>query len=119
MMRSPREKITQEWHGFDTFHLRFESVDAVPPGGFLLTKFGNLSVMTAHMAMRGTEPSPSDITQVVAASTMLVRALIFGDIPVFAANNYLVREQGAKTVKPVVVRVDGTADRSTVWPNVP
>jgi hypothetical protein len=113
------KEAAQERRRLDVFHVKFGSTDAVQPGGFLLTKLGSLSVMAAHMALRGAEPSQSDIDQVIAAPTMLVSAVIFGDTPSFAVDSYLVLEQGEKTIKPAVVRVDGTADRSAVWPNSP
>ena len=105
--------------GPDVFYVTFGSADAVHPGGFLLTKLGSLSVMAAHMVLRGVEPSQSDIDQVIDAPTMLVSTVIFGDTPSFAVDSYLVLEQGTKTIKPATVRVDGTADRSAVWPNSP
>ncbi|MBM4127531.1 MAG: hypothetical protein FJ247_09330 [Nitrospira sp.] len=113
------QEAGRDWRGPDTFHVRFGSADTVQPGGFLLTKLGSLSVMAAHMALRGAEPSQSDIDLVIDAPTMLVSAVIFGDTPSFAVNSYLVLEQGAKTITPAAVRVDGTADRSAVWPNAP
>ena len=113
------KEAAQERRRLDVFHVSFGSADPVQPGGFLLTKLGSLSVMAAHMALRGAEPSQSDITQVIEAPTMLVSVVIFGDTPSFAVNSYLVLEQGAKTIKPATVRVDGVADRSSVWPNAP
>lgn len=103
----------------DVFRVTFGSADAVDPGGFLLTKLGSLSVMAAHMALRGAEPSQSDIAQVIDATTMLVSTVIFGDTQSFAVDSYMVLEQGAKIIKPATVRVDGIADRSAVWPNSP
>lgn len=103
----------------DVFHVTFGATDGLQAGGFLLTKLGSLSVMAAHMAWRGTEPSQSDIDQVLNAPTMLVSALIFGDTSSFAVNSYMVLEQGGKIIKPARVRVDGLADRSLVWPNSP
>lgn len=103
----------------DVFHVTFGSADAVHPGGFLLTKLGSLSVMAAHMALRGTEPSQSDIDQLINAPTMLVSTVIFGDTPSFAVDSYMVLEQGGNIIKPATVRVDGLADRSAVWPGSP
>lgn len=103
----------------DMFHVTFGAVDALHPGGFLLTKLGSLSVMAAHLALRGAEPSQSDIDHVIHAPTMLVSTVILGDTPSFAVDSYMVLEQGAKTIKPATVRVDGLADRSAAWPNSP
>lgn len=113
------KEAAQEQRRPDVFRVTFGSVDAVHPGGFLLTKLGSLSVMAAHMALRGAEPSQSDIAQVIEAPTMLVSTVIFGDTPSFAVDSYMVLEQGATTIKPVTVRVDGIADRSAAWPNAP
>ena len=113
------KEAAQDRRQLDAFRVTFGATDAGRPGGFLLTKLGSLSVMAAHMALRGTDPSQSDINQVIDASTMLVSTVIFGDTPSFAVDSYMVLEQGAKTIKPATVRVDGTADRSAVWPNSP
>lgn len=109
----------QEQRRAEVFRVTFGSADAMHPGGFLLTKLGSLSVMAAHMALRGIDPSQSDIDQVINAPTMLVSAVIFGDTPSFAVDSYMVLEQGAKIIKPRTVRVDGLADRSPIWPKSP
>ncbi len=113
------KQATQEQRQPDAFHITFGATDAVHPRGFLLTKLGSLSVMALHMAWRGAEPNQSDIEQVINAPTMLVSTVIFGDTPSFAVDSYMVLEQGAKTVKPATVRVDGVANRSAAWPNSP
>jgi len=102
-----------------TFYARFGTADESSPGGFLVTKLGNLSVVAVHMALRGVEPSQSDIAQVIEAPTMLVSAVIFGDVPSFAMNSYMVLDQEGKTIKPVTVRFDGRAQRSASWPDTP
>jgi hypothetical protein len=113
------QQAAHEHLPLDRFRVTFGPVGDNQPGGFLLTKLGSLSVLAAHMARRGAEPSQSDIDQVIDAPTMLVNTVIFGDTPSFAVDSYMVLEQGAKTIKPATVRVDGTADRSAVWPNSP
>ncbi len=75
--------------------------------------------MAAHMALRGLEPSAADIAQAIEAPTMLVSAVILGDSPSFAVNSYMVLDQEGKVVKPVTVRVDGQAGRSSAWPQSP
>ena len=50
---------------------------------------------------------------------MLVSTVIFGNVPNFAVDSYLVLEQGGKVIKPVTVRFDAQADRSVVWPKTP
>jgi hypothetical protein len=103
----------------ETWYARFGDGNDLEPNGFLLTKLGGLSVMATHMALRGLEPSPADVALVMEAPTMLVSTVIFGDDPSFAMDSYMVLDQGGKTIKPVMVRFDGQADRSSVWPERP
>jgi hypothetical protein len=103
----------------DTFYVRFGATDELHPSGFLITKLGGLSVMAAHMALRGLQPSETDVTQVLEGQTMLVSTVIFGNIPNFAVDSYMVFDQGGKTIKPVTVRFDGFANRSAAWPESP
>lgn len=103
----------------DMFYTRFGSDDDLHAGGFLVTKIEGLSVMATHMALRGLEPSAADIAQVMEAPTMLVSMVTLGDSPSFAADSYIVLDQGEKIVKPVTVRVDGQASRSSAWPQSP
>jgi hypothetical protein len=103
----------------DSFYVRFGVSEAVHPKGFLITKIGALSVMATHMALRGLQPSETDVRQVLENQTMLVSAVIFGDAPNFAVDSYVVLEQGGKVIKPVTVRFDAQADRSVVWPKSP
>ena len=103
----------------ETFYTRFGQGDDLHPGGFLVTKLGGLSVLATHMALRGLEPSVTDIAQVTEAATMLVSTTIFGDSPSFAVNSYIVLDQGGKVVKPATVRVDGQAGQSSAWPKSP
>lgn len=103
----------------DTFYVRFGATDELHPSGFLVTKLGGLSVMATHMALRGMKPSEADIMQVLEGQTMLVSTVIFGNVPNFAVDSYMVFDQGGKTIKPVTVRFDGFADRSAAWPESP
>jgi len=103
----------------DSFYVRFGATDELHSSGFLITKLGGLSVMATHMALRGLEPSEPDITQVLAGRTMLVSTVIFGNVPNFAVDSYMVFDQGGKTIKPVTVRFDGFASRSAAWPESP
>jgi hypothetical protein len=50
---------------------------------------------------------------------MLVSTVIFGNVPNFAVDSYVVLEQEEKVIKPVTVRFDAQADRSVVWPKSP
>ena len=103
----------------DSFYVRFGVTDEVQPKGFLITKIGALSVMAAHMALRGLEPSEADVAQVLEGKTMLISTVIFGNKPNFAVDSYMVLDQDGKTIKPVMVRFDAQADRSVVWPKSP
>ncbi len=103
----------------DILYVRFGATDELHPSGFLITKIGNLSVMAAHMALRGLQPSETDVTQVLEGKTMLVSTVIFGNVPNFAVDSYMVLDQGGKTIKPVTVRFDGQANRSAAWPENP
>ncbi|MDR4469097.1 MAG: hypothetical protein MRJ68_12515 [Nitrospira sp.] len=103
----------------ERWYARFGGTGELEAGGFLLTKLGSLSVMATHMARRGLDPSATDIAQVVGTPTMLVNAVIFGDDPSFATDSYMLLDQKGKTIKPVMVRVDGQAERSTAWPETP
>ena len=103
----------------DAFYVRFGATEDLRPSGFLVTKLGALSVMATHMALRGLEPSDADIAQVLDAKTMLVSATIFGNMPNFAVDSYMVLDQTGKTIKPVTVRYDSRANRSSAWPDVP
>ena len=103
----------------DSFYVRFGVADEVQPKGFLVTKIGALSVLAAHMALRGLEPSKADVAQVLEVKTMLISTVILGNTPNFAVDSYMVLDQGGKTIKPVMVRFDAKADRSVVWPKSP
>jgi hypothetical protein len=103
----------------DSFYVRFGGTGDREAGGFLITKLGSLSVMGAHMALRGLEPTSTDVAQIVQAPTMMVSTTILGDTPSFAVDSYMVLDQGGKTIKPVTVRFDGQADRSAAWPEAP
>jgi hypothetical protein len=103
----------------DSFYVRFGASDELHPGGFLITKLGALSVMATHMALRGLQPTEADVAQVLETKTMLVSTVIFGDVPTFAQESYMVFDQAGRTVKPVTVRFDGQANRSAAWPERP
>lgn len=103
----------------DSFYVRFGAPDDLHPAGFLITKLGALSVMATHMALRGLQPGEADVSQVLETKTMLVSAVIFGNMPNFAVDSYMVLEQGGRTIKPVTVRFDGQANRSAAWPDSP
>ncbi len=89
------------------------------PRGFLMTKLSGLTVMAAHFALRSEQPTEADVRQILDEKTMLVSVTIYGDRPAFARESYLVMTQGARTIKPVMVRFDGQAQRTSVWPGAP
>lgn len=103
----------------DSFYTRFGAADDLHPSGFLITKLNGLSVMATHMALRGMQPGEADIAQVLEGKTMLISATIFGNVPTFAVDSYMVLDQAGKTIKPVTVRFDGRANRSAAWPESP
>ena len=103
----------------ESFYARFGATDELHAKGFLVTKLGGLSIMATHMALRGLDPGEADVTQVLEGKTMLVSATIFGNVPNFAVDSYMVLDQGGKTIKPVTVRFDGQANRSAAWPEAP
>ena len=103
----------------ESFYVRFGVSDAVTPRGFLVTKLGALSIMATHMALRGHQPSESDVRQILESQTMLVNTVIFGNAPNFAVDSYIVLEQAGKVIKPVTVRFDARADRSVMYPKTP
>src|ERR1043165_5318820 len=103
----------------DTFYTRFGATDDLHPSGFLITKLAALSVMATHMGLRGIQPGEADIAQTLEGKTMLVSATIFGNVPNFAVDSYMVLDQAGKTIKPVTVRFDGMASRSAAWPESP
>ena len=97
----------------------FGSDEELRPKGFLMTKMNGLTVMASHFGLRGETPSETEIQRILAEETMLVSVTIFGETPAFADNSYLVLKQGEKLVKPLKVRFDGVAQRTTVWPKAP
>ncbi len=113
------KEAAQKRRSPDSFYVRFGVSDDVHPRGFLITKLGAVSVMAAHMALRGVEPSQADVTQILEDKTMLVSAVILGNQRNFAVDSYMVIEQEGKIIKPVTVRFDAQAERSAVWPLTP
>jgi hypothetical protein len=59
------------------------------------------------------------VKQILDETTLLVSVSIFGNRPDFAQDCYMLFGQGSRTIKPVKVRSDGQAARTTVWPNAP
>lgn len=103
----------------DRLYAWFGSVKALEPRGFLMTKLVGLTVMSAHFVLRSETPSEAEIRQILEEKTLLVSVTIFGERPTFAMDSYLVLVQGERTIKPVRIRFDGQASRTSVWPASP
>ena len=103
----------------DRLYAWFGSSDELEPRGFLMTKIVGLRVMAAHFALRGTQPSESEIQTILDEPSLLVSVTLFGDHPSFAVDSYLVLVQQERIVKPSKVRFDGRANRTQVWPAAP
>jgi hypothetical protein len=103
----------------DRLYAWFGSTDELEPRGFLLTKLVGLTVMSAHFALRAAMPTDAEIAQVLAEQSLLISVILFGDQPGFAADSYMVLAQGDRTIKPVKVRFDAQAARTSVWPKPP
>ena len=103
----------------DRLYAWFGSEEELQPRGFLMTKMAGLAVMSTHFALRSEHPSEADIRQILDEPTMLVSVTIFGSRPNFAVDAYAVLVQGGHTIKPTKIRFDGTAARSSAWPQAP
>lgn len=89
------------------------------PHGFLMTKLAGLAVMSTHFALRAERPSDQEIRQILDDRHLLVSIILFGARPDFAVDTYVLLTQGDRTITPVKVRFDATADRTPVWPKSP
>ncbi|MBI4400962.1 MAG: hypothetical protein HY581_04955 [Nitrospirae bacterium] len=103
----------------DRLYAWFGSANKLEPRGFLMTKMAGLTVMSAHFALRSETPAEADISQILEERSLLISVLIFGDRPNFAVDSYLLLAQGQRVIKPIKVRFDGHASRTSVWPNPP
>lgn len=103
----------------DRLYAWFGSKQDLAPQGFVLSKLVGLAVMSAHFALRGASPSEAEVRQVLDDPLLLISVVIFGDRPDFAQDSYVLLEQGDRMIKPVRVRFDGQASRSSVWPKAP
>src|SRR5574341_823874 len=103
----------------DQLYAWFGSADDLAPRGFLMTKIVGLTVMSAHFALRAATPSEPEIRQVLDDTSLLISVVLFGGRPDFARDSYMLLVQGERTIKPVKVRFDGQAARSSAWPQAP
>jgi hypothetical protein len=98
---------------------RFGSPDDIAPHGLLMTKLAGLAVMSAHFALRSERPTEHELRQVLDDRHLTIRIMLFGERPDFAVDAYVVLTQNERTIAPVKVRVDATADRTPNWPQSP
>jgi len=103
----------------DQLYAWFGSSSEMEPRGFLMTKMVGLTVMSAHFALRSAAPGDAEIRQVVDDRSLLISVVLVGDRPDFARDSYMLLAQGEQTIKPVKVRFDGQASRTSVWPKAP
>lgn len=103
----------------DQLHTWFGAADALAPRGFIMTKLGSLLVMANHLALRDLTPTEQDIAQVMANEQLLVSIVIYGERLNFAADSYVVLEQGGEpsnrpacgSTPEVIVRRSGPNSR--------
>lgn len=103
----------------DRLYAWFGSTDELEPRGFLMTKIVGLRVMATHFALRGERPTSDDVQKILDEPSLLISVTFFGDRPDFAADSYMLLSQGDRIIKPVKVRFDGRAQRSSAWPRSP
>ena len=103
----------------DRLYAWFGTPNELQPRGFLMTKLAGLAVMATHFSLRSETPTDADVRQILDDRTLLVGVTIFGSRPNFAVDSYVVLTQGNRTIKPVKVRFDGSAARTSVWPSAP
>jgi hypothetical protein len=103
----------------DQLYAWFGSSHDLEPRGFVMTKLVGLTVMSAHFALRSETPNENEINQILNDRALLVSVILFGERPDFAVDSYMVMTQGDRLIKPIKLRFDGTAARSSVWPQSP
>jgi hypothetical protein len=84
-----------------------------------MTKLVGLGVMATHFALRGEQPSESEIQNILDEPSLLVGVTIFGDRATFAVDSYMLLRQAERIIKPIKVRFDGRAARTRAWPAAP
>lgn len=87
----------------------FGAIQKFEPRGFLVTKVSGLSVMAAHYALRGEQPTVQDIQQVLTEEALQVVVTVYGNSPRFAQDSYLLMKQGQHVIKPDRIRFDARA----------
>jgi len=87
--------------------------------GFLVTKLGGVTVMSAHFGLRHERPSDQEVERFLNGSDLQITVTIFGSMPQFAVESYMVLKQGNRFIKPARVRFDARGIRTAVWPEWP
>ena len=100
----------------DRLYAWFGSHELFEPKGFLMTKLVGVTVMAAHFALRGETPAEQDIRRILDEESLLVSVIIFGDRPDLALASYMLLFQSERMIKPMNVRFDGRAARTSVRP---
>jgi hypothetical protein len=103
----------------DTLYHWFGPVGELSAHGFLMSKLDGLAVMSAHFALRGQHPSEQERSQILADPYLMISIILFGDRSDFVVDGYVLLTQGDRKIPPTKVRFDGTAARSSVWPQSP
>lgn len=93
------------WH----FGVSGVSNDVPQAHGFLMTKLNGIAVLSSHFALRGEQPTPQGIQQVLDEEALQVVVMIFGDSPTFAKDSYLLLKQENRLIKPDRIRSDARA----------
>ncbi|WP_447977009.1 hypothetical protein [Candidatus Nitrospira bockiana] len=103
----------------DRLYAWFGSGEDLEPKGFLMTKLVGLRVMATHFALRGETPTEAEIEKMLDEPSLLVSVTFYGDRPTFAVDAYVLLLQGDRLIKPIKIRSDGRARRSSAWPRSP
>jgi len=98
---------------------RLGSLNDMTPHGLIMTKLAGVAVMSAHFALRSEHPTAQELRQILDDRHLMIRFILFGERPDFAVDTYVLLTQGERTITPVKVRYDATADRTPNWPQSP
>ena len=101
----------------DSFYVRFGVADEVQPKGFLITKLGALSVMAAHMALRGVEPVKPMWPRCWKADDAHQHRHLRQQAELCGGQLHGARSGGRRSSPDGAI--DAQADRSVVWPKSP
>jgi len=89
------------------------------PRGFLMTKLAGLAVMSAHFALRSTQPAEQELQRILDDRHLQVSVMLYGDRRDFAQNTFVMLTQNGRKIMPAHVRSDATAERTSAWPKSP